>query len=164
MECENKQPHNCNSKKRLEKLYLPKTMETVPIKHSLTIKNNNNASKRTPSFISNYNIDNIPMTQKYLILNKEISLKQNTNILRQKLPDKKKAIAFAIPKSSSDSKENILSIPSQHSINTMFTHKLEKQESGSKLMNKKVIYKVDNTIVEPENRTINRCNQSHNKS
>ena len=42
----------------------------------------------------------------------------------------------------------------------MFAHKLEKQESGNKLMNKKVIYKVDNTIVEPENKTINRCNHT----
>ena len=160
MERATKQPHTCISKKYLKKYTFTNTVETVPIKYSFNIKNNNNSSKYTTSFISKYNIDNIPMTQKFIIENKEIILKQNTNISRQQLPDKKKALDFEIPKRSSDSKEKSLSIPSQHSINIMFAHKLEKQESGSKLMNKKVIYKVDNTIVEPENKTINRCNHT----
>ena len=69
------------------------------------------------------------MRQKSIIEKEEISLKQNTNILRKKLPDKKKAIEFAISKRSSDSKEKRLSIPSKYYINTMFAHKLDKQES-----------------------------------
>ena len=164
MERQTKQPHNYTRKKDLKRYTLTNTLETVPLKHSFTIKNNNNAFKRTPSFISKYNIDNISMTQKSIMEKEEISLKQNTNISRQKLPSKKKALEFVISKRSSDSKEKILSISSKHNINTIFAHKLEKKESGSKLMNKKVIYTVDNTIVEPENKTINRCNHSQNKS
>ena len=139
-------------------------MKTVPIKHSFTTKNNSNAPKRKTSFIFKYNLDNIPMTPTSLIGIKEISMKQHTNISKHKLPDKKKALAFSISKRSSESKEKSLSIPSQYSSNTMFTHQLEKQESGSKLMNKKVIYKGDNTIVESGNKKINRYNHSQNKS